>query len=85
MANSAIGNLTLQSMYFYNYYVQPQKEYGVNFSVPKPIASSVERSEAPKALGESHLSLPQGNNAAVSDILDNPKKIFFRINEVFID
>ena len=34
-----------------------------------PIESSVGRSEAPKALSESHCSLPPGNPAAVSDIL----------------
>ena len=37
------------------------------------IASSVGRSEA---LSESHRSLPQGNPATVSDILDNPEKGF---------
>ena len=40
-----------------------------------PIASSVERSEAPKALRESiYRYLPQENPAAVSDNLDNPEK-----------
>ena len=34
-----------------------------------PITSSVGRSEAPKALSESHRSLPQENPAAVSDSL----------------
>ena len=28
----------------------------------------------PKALSESHLSLPQGNPATISDILDDPGK-----------
>ena len=41
----------------------------------EPIASSVGRSEAPKTLGEFHRSLPQGNPAAVSDILNNPETI----------
>ena len=41
-----------------------------------PIASSVGRSEAPKALSEFHRSLPQGNPLAVSDILDNLEKAF---------
>ena len=39
------------------------------------IASSVGRSEPPKALNEYHRSLPQGNPAAVSDILDNPENV----------
>ena len=41
------------------------------------IASSVGGSEAPKVLRESNRSLRQGNLATVSDILNNPKKLFF--------
>ena len=41
----------------------------INFSGPKQCfgsnASSVRRSEAPKAMSESHHSLPQGNPAAI--------------------
>ena len=37
-----------------------------------PIANSVGQNEEPKALSESHRSLPQENPAALSDILDNP-------------
>ena len=38
------------------------------------IAMSVGQSEATKALGESHRSLPQGNPAPISDNLYNPGK-----------
>ena len=42
--------------------------------VTAPVASSVGRSEAPQVLSESHRSLPPGNPAAVSHILDNSEK-----------
>ena len=42
-----------------------------------PPASSVGRSEAPKAFSESHHSLPRGNPAVISDILYNLEKSFF--------
>ena len=68
------------------YYFLPQKGWSwLIFSdqsealggMTAPIARSVRRSEAPKALSESHRSLPQGNPAALSDILDNPEKSVF--------
>ena len=42
-----------------------------------PIASSVGRSEAPKALSESHRSLPQENPAAISFLFNNLEKSVF--------
>ena len=71
------------------YYVVPQKRWSWLIfpnqnealgGAIMPIAISVRRSEAPKAWGESHRSLPQGNPATVSDNLDNPD--FFKIFEV---
>ena len=66
------------------YYLLPQKEWSwLIFSDQNealggaitPIASSVGRSETPKTLIGTHRSLPQGNPAAVSDILPS----FFNI------
>ena len=74
------------------YYLLPQKEWSWSIfpdqseslgGMIAPIAISVGRSEALKALRESHRSLPQGNHANVSVILDYPEKIFFRIIEAF--
>ena len=68
------------------YYLLPQKGWSWLIFLDQsealggaiaPIASSVGQNEAPKALSESHLSLPQGNPAAVSDILDNSEKSLF--------
>ena len=42
-----------------------------------PIATSVGQSEELKALSKLHRSLPEGNPAAISDILDNREKYIF--------
>ena len=47
------------------------------------VAGSAGRSEATEALSESHRSLPRENPAVLSDKLDNPEKMVFRIIEVF--
>ena len=68
------------------YYFLPQKGvWLVSFSGPKRSLGRRDsadckqrgRSEAPKALSESHRSLHQENPAAVSDILDNHEEICF--------
>ena len=83
MANLALGNLTQLtiSVFIYNYCLLPQKKWSLlifeeqseAFGVTiTQIASNMGRNETPKTLSESHESLPQGNPAAVSDILRNP-------------
>ena len=77
-------------MYFYNYYLLPQKG-GVRSIFPDqsealgcaiaPIATSIGRSAA---LIKSYCNLPHGNSAAASDILDKNlanANFFFRIIE----
>ena len=68
------------------YYLLPQKEWSWLIfpdqsealgGARAPIASTVGQSEVPKALSVSHRSLPQGNTATLSDILDNTWKSVF--------
>ena len=56
-------------------YSGPKRSFGLSIA---PIASSVGRNEAPKALSESHRSLPQGNHVAVSDILDKKTRLSWK-------
>ena len=59
------------------YYLLPQNQSKALGGAIAPIASSVERSDAPRALSESHRSRPQGNPPAVTYNLDKTGKNYF--------
>ena len=61
-----VGTSYSEDIIILNYLIFPNQSKTLG-GTKAPIESSIGRSEAPRALSESHRSLPQGNPATVSD------------------